>query len=156
MAMDIKVLVWNRHKNVVGFNWSMGSQSLSLWYWDLQRKYRYKQTIKKPTQICFNSKRPHIILYHSFFFVFFVKKVVDEDRRWEHKVMTIAHVCLFDGVQRHFQQYFSYIAAVSFIGGGNRSTQRKPLTCGKSLTNFITLCRTSRPDRDSNSQHQRW
>jgi len=25
-----------------------------------------------------------------------------------------------------------------FIGGGNRSTRRKPLTCPKSLTNFIT------------------
>ena len=25
-----------------------------------------------------------------------------------------------------------------FIGGGNRSTQRKPPTCRKSLTNFIT------------------
>jgi hypothetical protein len=24
--------------------------------------------------------------------------------------------------QRHFQQYFSYIVAVSFIGGGHRST----------------------------------
>ena len=23
---------------------------------------------------------------------------------------------------RHFQQYFSYIVAVSFVGGGNRST----------------------------------
>jgi len=33
---------------------------------------------------------------------------------------------------------FSYIVAVSFIGGGNRSTRRKPLTCRKSLTNFIT------------------
>jgi hypothetical protein len=31
--------------------------------------------------------------------------------------------------QRHFQQYFSYIVAVSFIGEGNRSTQRKPPTC---------------------------
>jgi len=30
------------------------------------------------------------------------------------------------------------IVAVSFIGGGNRSTQRKPLTCHKSFTNFIT------------------
>jgi len=30
--------------------------------------------------------------------------------------------------------------AVSFIGGGNRSTRRKPPTCCKSLTNFITLC----------------
>jgi len=27
---------------------------------------------------------------------------------------------------------------ISFIGGGNRSTRRKPLTCRMSLTNFIT------------------
>ena len=27
--------------------------------------------------------------------------------------------CLFDGVWRHFQQYFSYIVAVNFIGGEN-------------------------------------
>jgi len=37
----------------------------------------------------------------------------------------------------NFQQYFSYIVAVSFIGRGNQSTQRKPLTCCKSLTNFL-------------------
>jgi hypothetical protein len=37
-----------------------------------------------------------------------------------------------------FQQYFSYIVVVSFIGGGNRSTWRKPPTCRKSLSNFIT------------------
>ena len=30
--------------------------------------------------------------------------------------------------------------AVSCIGGGNRSTPRKPPTCHKSLTNFITQC----------------
>jgi hypothetical protein len=48
------------------------------------------------------------------------------------------YVCLFDGVLRHFQQYFSYIVAVSFIGGKNRRTRRKPLTSRKSLTNFIT------------------
>ena len=40
----------------------------------------------------------------------------------------------------YFQQYFSYIVVVSFIGGGNRSTWRKPPTCHKSLTNFITWC----------------
>jgi hypothetical protein len=34
----------------------------------------------------------------------------------------------------HFQQYFSYIVVVSFIGGGNRSAGRKPSTCRKSLT----------------------
>ena len=34
----------------------------------------------------------------------------------------------FYGVLRHYQHYFSYIyiVAVSFIGGGNRSTRRKP------------------------------
>ena len=42
---------------------------------------------------------------------------------------------LFDGYYRHFQQYYSYIVAVSCIGGGNR---RKPPTCRKSMTNFIT------------------
>jgi len=42
------------------------------------------------------------------------------------------------GVKRHLQQYFNYIVAVSFICGGNRNTQRKPPTCRKSLTNFIT------------------
>ena len=38
----------------------------------------------------------------------------------------------------HFQEYVSDIVAVSFIAGGNRSTRRKPQTCRKSLTNFIT------------------
>jgi len=42
------------------------------------------------------------------------------------------------GVWRHFQQYFSYIVAASFIGGGNRSTRRKPPTWSKSVINFIT------------------
>jgi len=37
------------------------------------------------------------------------------------------------GVSRHFQQYFNYIVAVSFIGWGNRSTWRKPPTIRKSL-----------------------
>jgi hypothetical protein len=38
----------------------------------------------------------------------------------------------------HFQQRFSYIMPVRFIGGGNRRTRRKQSTCSKSLTNFIT------------------
>jgi len=33
---------------------------------------------------------------------------------------------------------YSYIVVVIFIGGGNSSTGRKPPTCHKSLTNFIT------------------
>jgi len=39
----------------------------------------------------------------------------------------------------HFQQYFSYIVAVCFIGGGNWSTRRKPPTCRKTLTNFYHI-----------------
>jgi len=42
------------------------------------------------------------------------------------------------GVQ-HLEQYFSYIVAASFIGGGIRSIGRKPLTCHKSMTNFIYI-----------------
>jgi hypothetical protein len=55
--------------------------------------------------------------------------------------IAIAHVTkksMAYGDSRHFQKYFSYILVVSFIGGGNRSTQRKPPTFCKSLTNFIT------------------
>ena len=41
-------------------------------------------------------------------------------------VINILHtndmILMVYGVYRHFQQYFSYIVAVSFIGGGNRST----------------------------------
>jgi hypothetical protein len=50
----------------------------------------------------------------------------------------------------HFQQYFSNIVVVSFIGGGNRNTRRKPPTCHKSLTNVVSS--TPRHERDSNSQ----
>jgi len=42
--------------------------------------------------------------------------------------------CLVHGVfKRHFQQYISYIVAVSFIGGGNQKTRRLPPTCRKLL-----------------------
>ena len=37
-----------------------------------------------------------------------------------------------------FNIFFSYIVAVSFIGGGNQSTRRKPPICCKSLTNCIS------------------
>ena len=45
-------------------------------------------------------------------------------------------IWLVDGVKLHFQQYFSYIVAASFICGGNRRTWIKPPACLKSLTNF--------------------
>jgi hypothetical protein len=43
------------------------------------------------------------------------------------------------GVERHIQHYFSNILAVSFIGGGNPSTRRKPPTMGKQLVNLYHL-----------------
>jgi hypothetical protein len=54
----------------------------------------------------------------------------------------------------HFQQFFHYIVAVSFIGWGNWSTRRKPLICRKSLTKFIRKCciEYTSPEWDSDSQ----
>jgi hypothetical protein len=50
------------------------------------------------------------------------------------------------GVYRHFQQYFSYIMATRFNGGGSRITRREPPTLGKQLVNFITCgCESSAP-----------
>jgi len=40
-------------------------------------------------------------------------------------------------IKATFNNYFSYIVAVSFIGGENRSTRRRLSTCRKSLTTFI-------------------
>jgi hypothetical protein len=50
------------------------------------------------------------------------------------------------GVQHQFQQYFSYIMATSFSGGGSRSTRKEPPILGKQLVNFITCgCESSAP-----------
>ena len=50
------------------------------------------------------------------------------------------------GVQRHFQQYFSYIMATSFSGGRNRSTRKEPPIMGKQLVSFIICgCESSAP-----------
>jgi hypothetical protein len=43
--------------------------------------------------------------------------------------------------RHHIQQYISYIVLISFIGGENLSTRRKPLTCCKSLKlDHIMFC----------------
>jgi hypothetical protein len=45
-----------------------------------------------------------------------------EAHRIQHYVIMLVsavHSLLGDGVQRHFQQYFSHILTISFIGGGN-------------------------------------
>jgi hypothetical protein len=56
----------------------------------------------------------------------------------------------------HFQQYFSYIVAVSFISGENleyqEKTRRQPPTCRKLLTNFNVVSSTSRHEWGPNSR----
>jgi len=50
---------------------------------------------------------------------------------WYQYNITLLHIDL--GLWCLTQQYISYIMAVNFIGGENRSTWRKPPTCRKSL-----------------------
>ena len=50
------------------------------------------------------------------------------------------------GVKHLFRQYFSYIMLVSFTGGGNWNTWRKPPTCHKSRTTLSHNIVSSTPD----------
>ena len=45
----------------------------------------------------------------------------------------------FNNIFKRNWQFFSYIVVVSFIGGENQSTQRRPQTCCISLTNFYHI-----------------
>jgi hypothetical protein len=68
-----------------------------------------------------------------------VKREAHISHNFENGLEVVAfHGCNKNSLQETF---FSHaIVAVSFIGGGNRSTQWKPPTCRKSPTNFITWC----------------
>ena len=56
-------------------------------------------------------------------------------------ISTSLRTTVFDGVKRHFQQYFSYIVAVSFIGGGNQRTgeNRRPVACQWQTLSYIVV-----------------
>jgi hypothetical protein len=58
--------------------------------------------------------------------------------------------------QRHFQQYFSYIAPVSFIGGENRSTQsnHRPAASHWQTLSHNVVHLGSRTDNISGDRHQ--
>ena len=49
-------------------------------------------------------------------------------------------VVVFNATFNTISSIYHDMVEVSFIGGGNRSTWRKPPTYRKSLTNFITYC----------------
>ena len=72
----------------------------------------------------------HLLMLHELivFFIFLETNTLIDDQD-DYQVCT------------HIEFYYNvYIKlyTVSVIGWGNRSTRRKPLTCHKSLTNFIT------------------
>jgi len=46
---------------------------------------------------------------------------------------------IMHGVLRHILQYFSYIVVVSFIGGGNRITWRKPQLSFEKTIIYVSL-----------------
>jgi hypothetical protein len=57
--------------------------------------------------------------------------------------MLIVDFDLIFGVERHFQQYFSYVMTTSFSDGRSR---REPPIMDKQLVNFITCgCESSAP-----------
>jgi hypothetical protein len=72
--------------------------------------------------------------------------------------MIITCTVLVYGVQCYFQQYFSYmyIVVVSFIGGRNWSTPRKPfhrpVACHRQTLSHNVVSSTPRHERGSNSQ----
>ena len=57
MTLEFQVMAWDRHPNVSGLNWLMGSQPSALDNWMIN-DIPYEQTIKKkPAQIRFNWRR---------------------------------------------------------------------------------------------------
>ena len=59
----------------------------------------------------------------------------------DHKIIILNKYCIKISQLFHFDTFETGLVwFISFIGGGNRSTRRKPTTCRRSLTNSITLC----------------
>jgi hypothetical protein len=62
---------------------------------------------------------------------------------YQYTCHTHQHTCHTHQNMLHSPQYFSYIVATGFNGGGSR---REPLTMGKQLVSFITSgCESSSP-----------
>ena len=66
---------------------------------------------------------------------------------------TYDDVIIYISVKSYFQQYFSYIVAVSFIGGGNHHTVASHW---QTLSYNVALSTSSRHEWGANSQHEWW
>ena len=112
----------------------------------------YQLNFENVTQfVLLNLTVTAIIIVLTVFYIHQISRVVPVllspviKNRVRVKVIYVCYtnkICLYQsyGVKCHFQKYFSYIVAVSFVDGGNQSNQRKPPTSHKLLTNFITYC----------------
>jgi hypothetical protein len=70
--------------------------------------------------------------------IIFHKCCLSKKKAWSgwypHVKTHVQLLCCRDHIFFNFKNIYIY----NYIGGGNRSTWRKPPTCHKSLTNFIT------------------
>ena len=117
--MVLSHMVTNRHVGVIGLARDILLQCVVPKEEDLSLTWAVYQITRVLMTVCLKKQLLIQVLYYT-------KK--------HH------HICIgglgYD-VQRHFQQYFSHIVAVSCIGGGNRSARRKPPAGRKSSCNFI-------------------
>ena len=83
-----------------------------------------KQNFKKKLQ-----KKREIRVFVSSTFKDFYKERDEIIKKTFREVIIIKFYIRFVWLVYGVDQYFSYIVAVSFIGGGNQSSWRKPQTC---------------------------
>ena len=95
-----------------------------------QQKQNVLLSIKRPTMSSIINKKKSqytIDSHNNFYNMNPMTHFISEP----HFHFSVCHIQSGLRCFKNFQQYFSYIVVVSFIGGGNRSNQGKPLTCHK-------------------------
>ena len=111
--------------------------SLNLCQWIFSISYGFGNKLIRKRQV--NFQNLNFLISHLILMQFIFCKM-----QWSSLwVIDWFDLIWFINFKCHFQQYFSYIMATSFSGGGS---QREPPTMGKQLVNFITCgCESSAP-----------
>ena len=116
-------------QNLLLHRWRLGASAVYSWHTPEARVYNSKLHIYKKILTQYYTPWP------SFYMQYQVTS--DQYFNYIHDKIVFDLWC-FMPLSTIFQ--LTYIFGVSFIGGGNRITWRKPPTCHKSLTNFLTYC----------------